>query len=491
MADSTLNYGLPYPDGGDAVAVHSDIAKVAVAADAAVNRTAWNRGAATGGSLDDLADGSHSIPSSTVAAMLGLPVRATGDLTKRSLDEAGTTATATLVVRTTPPEVWTTVRNSDGWAYWSRTDNREPSPAAFGAVGDGVADDTLALRAWLSHLATNGVNGVLDPVTYRVTEGVGFIDSPKPFRVTGAGTDQSRIIMDNPTPQTVLQLRGARRVHLSDFYVGGVSVDRPCAHGIAIGDSVESTVARVRVGVYYSSAVMFFRYPDGTACEGNRIVDCVANGSNIARNGFLLENCRKSFLTNCTVFNLSLTETPSYGLQLKNDCRDCTISGGSVTNALAGVAFGSEGEYTARRSNVFGVTASGCKWGFIGSRTTTASVDMIVDHANAPAGGHPARIGAQCSGVNLRLVVRNVPSDVPVVYVGSSNNSVRLAPIQNAPESLAHFVPLLVNTTVIYEGLASDATVLDESGDPSNHIVGLIRDQEAVTYLGDGVYEIS
>lgn len=34
MADSTVNYGFPYPTGGDKVAVHSDIAKLAVAADA-------------------------------------------------------------------------------------------------------------------------------------------------------------------------------------------------------------------------------------------------------------------------------------------------------------------------------------------------------------------------------------------------------------------------------------------------------------------------
>lgn len=491
MADTTINYGIPYPQGGDAVAVHSDVEKLAVATDAAVERVAWRRGEATGGSLDLLTEGSYSIPSAPAAQALGLPAALTGELRKRALDPAGQTAVAEWIPRTTPPQSWIRVRNSDGWGSWARTDNREPSPAAFGAVGDGVADDTLALRAWLSHLATNGVNGVLDPVTYRVTGGIGFIDSPKPFRITGAGSDQSRIIMDNATPQTVLQLRGARRVHLSDFYVGGVSVDRPCAHGIAIGDAIESTVSRVRVGVYYSSAVMFFRYTDGTVSEGNRIVDCVANGSNIARNGFLLENCRKSFLTNCTVFNLSSTETPSYGLQLKNDCRDCTISGGSVVNAQAGVAFGSEGDYIASRSNVFGVTAAGCKWGFIASRTTTASVDMIIDHAGATAGGYPARIGARCTGMNLRLVVRNVPSDLPAVYVGSSNNSVRLAPIQNPPTNLVQFVPLLVNTTVIYEGLASNATALDESGNTSNHVVGLVRDLPSVSYVGDGVYQIA
>src|SRR5699024_9347572 len=117
-------------------------------------------------------------------------------LTKRSLDEAGTTATATFVVRTTPPEVWTAVRNSDGWGHWSRTDNREPSPAAFGAVGDGVVDDKGALQMWLNHLAATGATGRLDPVTYRVTDTLRVVSPAKPFNVRGSDVEQSRIIMD-------------------------------------------------------------------------------------------------------------------------------------------------------------------------------------------------------------------------------------------------------------------------------------------------------
>lgn len=490
MADSTINYGFPYPTGGDRVAVHSDIAKAAVAVDAAVNRTAWNRGAATGGSLDELADGSHSIPSGTVAALLGLPVRSTGDLTKRSLDEAGTTATATLVARTTPPEVWTTVRNSDGWAYWSRTDNREPSPAAFGAVGDGVADDTGALQVWLNHLAATGATGRLDPVTYRVTDTISTIGPAKPFSVRGSDVGQSRIVIDTPDPKVVLAIRGARQSSFTDFHVSGASVSRPASHGIAISDSVDCTVARVRVSLYYSTAVMFFRYTESVVCENNRITECFAAGGAIARNGFMLENCRYSYMTNCTVVSLSRTETPSYGLQLKNDCRDCIISGGSVVNALAGVAFGSDTDIVAQRSHVFGVTTRGCMWGINMSRTTTASVSMVIDHSGAPEGGYPARIGARCTGVSLDLTVRNVPPSVPVVYFGSSRNSARISPMDSPPSPLVQFVPLLARTTVIYEGLASDATVLDESGDPSNHVVGLVNDADAVTYLGDGVYEI-
>lgn len=490
MADSTLNYDLPYPTGGDKVVTHEDIRKAVVATDATVHRIAWNRGIVAGDSLEALPSGSHSVPTGVAAAQLGLPTQTTGAIDKRTLDESGATAVASWRPRTWVPETWEIVRQTDGWQYWSRTDNREPSPAAFGAVGDGVTDDTTALRNWLAHLASTGGSGYLDPVTYRITDTIAVLNPARPFHVRGSDTQQSRIIIDSDTPKTVLEVRGPTRSSFTDFYVGGVSTARPAAHGISISDAVETTIARVRIGVYASTAALFFQYTPGKVCEGNRIVDCVAHGSGIGRNGFMLETCRKSYITNCTVSSLSLTETPSYGLQLKNNCQDCQIEGGLVNSALAGVAFGSDNDTSAYRSHVVGVTVVACKWGFIASRTSNARISMLIDHVAAPAGGNPVRIGARCSGVALDLVVRNVPADVPVVYFGSSHNSARIAPIENPPTSLVQFVPLLAGTTVIYEGLASDATVLDDSGDPTNHVVGLVRDVDSVAYLGDGVYEI-
>lgn len=51
MADSTVNYGWPYPQGGDKVAVHSDVANVAKAADATMLQTEVRVAAAETGLL--------------------------------------------------------------------------------------------------------------------------------------------------------------------------------------------------------------------------------------------------------------------------------------------------------------------------------------------------------------------------------------------------------------------------------------------------------
>lgn len=53
------------------------------------------------------------------------------------------------------------------------------TPQAFGAVGNGIADDTKALNDWAAAMATRNKNGFVPPGTYRVTQagyGVKFIN---------------------------------------------------------------------------------------------------------------------------------------------------------------------------------------------------------------------------------------------------------------------------------------------------------------------------
>lgn len=89
MADSTINYGFPYPTGGDKVAVHSDIEKVAKAVDAqalqtslAVNSAVPYRGNLDefSGPLDSLESGRYSIRYQATAELFGLPQNLLGEV---------------------------------------------------------------------------------------------------------------------------------------------------------------------------------------------------------------------------------------------------------------------------------------------------------------------------------------------------------------------------------------------------------------------------
>ncbi|MDQ5879634.1 MAG: hypothetical protein QG638_2370, partial [Pseudomonadota bacterium] len=57
----------------------------------------------------------------------------------------------------------------------------------FGAVGDGVADDTAALQAMLTHLAVNGGTGFLGAGEYLITSGLVLVAPAKSFRFEGTG----------------------------------------------------------------------------------------------------------------------------------------------------------------------------------------------------------------------------------------------------------------------------------------------------------------
>src|SRR5699024_4492358 len=76
MADNTINYGFPFPEGGDQVAVHSDLANLAKSVDAAGRRIDWNkndRSLAVSTDLDALPSGTYSIWSAAVSDALAMP----------------------------------------------------------------------------------------------------------------------------------------------------------------------------------------------------------------------------------------------------------------------------------------------------------------------------------------------------------------------------------------------------------------------------------
>lgn len=137
MADSTINYGFPYPTGGDRVAVHSDIENVAKAVDATELQTNLRVDAAlaaadaarfdltgttleSSSDLDTLPNGVYSVWSGSVATTLGLPTNTLGTLTSTRF---GTGAgTQTWQTRALDPQLWIRAELSSGWSEWKRID---------------------------------------------------------------------------------------------------------------------------------------------------------------------------------------------------------------------------------------------------------------------------------------------------------------------------------------------------------------------------------
>lgn len=122
MADSTINYGFPFPDGGDKVLTHQDIEKLAKAVDArvaSVDEAKKDREAKVLGAsaiFDELPTDDYTIWSGAVSEALGLPTTAQVWLHVTRWGAAG--GAALLITRSTTPRMWITSRLSGGWVDW-------------------------------------------------------------------------------------------------------------------------------------------------------------------------------------------------------------------------------------------------------------------------------------------------------------------------------------------------------------------------------------
>ena len=139
MADNTINYGFPYPTGGDRVAVHSDVERLAKSVDARalvtnsriddaeqeIEDARWAKpstDATSESTLDSLPPGSYPIRSGTIASGIGLPVAVTGFLDIKRIDGALGVATFWARRGTGYLETYAAVRTPDGWGEWRRSD---------------------------------------------------------------------------------------------------------------------------------------------------------------------------------------------------------------------------------------------------------------------------------------------------------------------------------------------------------------------------------
>lgn len=109
-----------------------------------------------------------------------------------------------------------------------------PIPQEFGAVGDGVTDDTAALQAWVDYVVANSVTGVLPAGTYLATtlDMYPYLS----YAIRGDGDRQSVINIDNPdrngvglkfTHPSNPQTRG-QPYQISDIGVGAEAGTKAC-----------------------------------------------------------------------------------------------------------------------------------------------------------------------------------------------------------------------------------------------------------------------
>lgn len=99
---------------------------------------------------------------------------------------------------------------------WNSKASESLTPYDFGAVGDGVADDTTALNNWFAQVAVVGA-GQLGTGTYRVTANVTWSCPRNCPKIVGNGSSYSKIAFDAGFGLTIQGISGTNPVFYGRF----------------------------------------------------------------------------------------------------------------------------------------------------------------------------------------------------------------------------------------------------------------------------------
>jgi len=193
------------------------------------------------------------------------------------------------------------------------------------AAGDGVADDTTELQAFIDDAADTGATVLLG--VHKITAS---LTVPTGVRIQGRNGD-SRLILPNAANYPAILIDNASRVQVNDLRVttAGTTLIGAAAVEVA-GNAVDVDIVDVRAESLFEG----FRIVGGEGavagvCERIRLTRCVATSS--GQYGFRVDEVDGLTLTDC-VSDVSGLD----GVKLRKLTQNVTILGGYFTGATAG-----------------------------------------------------------------------------------------------------------------------------------------------------------
>jgi hypothetical protein len=193
------------------------------------------------------------------------------------------------------------------------------------ATGDGVADDTTELQAFIDDAADTGATVLLG--VHKITAP---LEVPAGVRLQGRNGD-SRLILPNAANYPAILIDNASRVQINHLRVttAGTTASGACAVKVA-GNAADVDLVDVRAESLFEG----FRIVGGEGatpgvCDRVRLTRCYA--SNSGQYGFRVDEVDGLTLTDC-VSNGSVLD----GVKLRKLTQNVTILGGYFTGATGG-----------------------------------------------------------------------------------------------------------------------------------------------------------
>jgi hypothetical protein len=306
--------------------------------------------------------------------------------------------------------------------------------AAFGAVGDGVEDDSAALQDAFDYIAANGGALRIPAGTYNIETALTIGTAAMPFHIYGDGKEITKIVRAAAIG-TPLTIHTTDWWQLSDLTIDGGFAAFPTSanHGFAFYDSNHARIRRVHVVDYNNTGILGYTSvvddpPTHTDCWAE---DCSTDGLGVSNNGMLFANLSYSGFLRCDGLDVGKSGSPCYAVQLKNGCQhsgivDCTAEGG-----LIGFALGNNGESGDDRNfgnSIVGGRAVNCTVGIglgdsHGGHISGVHIDMsATGNYGIDFGG--SSTGWNVSGVSVHNLASGVSKFAVILRSGDTDNNV-------------------------------------------------------------------
>lgn len=305
----------------------------------------------------------------------------------------------------------------------------------FGAVGDGVTDDSVLITTAVDFIKSNGGTLYIPKGVYPVATIV-LSGTTTDFKIEGEGAEQSVLLRKDDTVSSVIT--GAsigKQVTLKNFGIDCQHSIYPNGnHGISIGDTSDARVLNVNVRDYKNSSIIF--YATVARTYSNCIArDCISDGLDNANNGMLVADLDNSGFINCKALNVGKTGSPCYGLQVKNASQDCFIMNGYTSGASVGIALGNYNVLADHKNNkISNCTAFDCDVGLALGKALGNYIDNVVIDMNnsgqAALDFNLNSVGNIVNGASLKNL--NTAKKAVKFRDGDTDNVVTIDTIENS-----------------------------------------------------------
>lgn len=224
----------------------------------------------------------------------------------------------------------------------------------FGAVGNGVADDTAAFEALVTYCAANGALGLLPAGTYLINPSIRTFTASVPFVLRGDGRELT-ILKNRNTASSFIYWTGADGASFENLTIDGSFTGLPSVPTsggtLVFVNSNNNEVRNVDIINIWRVAILAFNdhqttltnVYSGFVADGVRVYGPSNYINDVGPSAILIADYDNSRIQNCYIENIG-----QYGYEYKNDCNNNLIDNCVSVNAYRAIYFGGDGANTER-----------------------------------------------------------------------------------------------------------------------------------------------